>query len=186
MSRINTNVSALIAQHNLAKSNTDLGTSLRRLSTGLRINRGADDPAGLIVSERLRTEISGVGQAISNIERASNVIATTEAALQEINTLLVSIKGLTIEAANTGAFSDEEIEANQLQIDSAVESITRISNTASFAGLKLLNGSLDYLISGVDDSQITDVNVFGANFGTNDYIPVTVEVLNSAETAQLF
>jgi len=186
MSRINTNVSALIAQNNLARSNTDLATSLQRLSTGLKINRGADDPAGLIVSERLRTEISGVGQAIDNIERASNVIATTEAALQEINTLLVSIKGLTIEAANTGAFSEEEIRANQLQIDSAVESITRISNTASFAGLKLLNGSLDYLTSGVDHSQIADVNIYGANFGTNGSIPVTVEVLNSAETAQLF
>jgi len=186
MSRINTNVSALIAQNNLQKSNFDLAQSLQRLSTGLRINRGADDPAGLIVSERLRTEISGVNQAVSNIERASNVIATTEAALQEINTLLVSIKGLTIEAANTGAFSEQEIEANQLQIDSAVESITRISNTASFAGLKLLNGSLDYLTSGVVTSQVSDVSIFGANFGTNTTIPVTVEVLNSAETAQLF
>ncbi|MCC6679733.1 MAG: flagellin [Phycisphaeraceae bacterium] len=186
MTRINTNVSALIAQHNLNKSNLDVSQSLLRLSTGLKINRGADDPAGLIVSERLRTEISGVNQAIDNIERASNVIATTEAALQEINTLLVSIKSLTIEAANTGAFSEQEIEANQLQIDSAVESITRISNTASFAGLKLLNGSLDYLTSGLDTSQISDVRINGANFGTNDSIPVTVEVLNSAETAQLF
>ncbi len=186
MTRINTNVSALIAQHNLNKSNLDVSQSLQRLSTGLKINRGADNPAGLIVSERLRTEISGVNQAIDNIERASNVIATTEAALQEINTLLVSIKGLTIEAANTGAFSEQEIEANQLQIDSAVESITRISNTASFAGLKLLNGSLDYLTSGVDASQISDVHIHGANFGTNNSIPVTVEVLNSAETAQLF
>jgi flagellin len=186
MTRINTNVSALIAQHNLAKSNADLSVRLQRLSTGLKINRGADDPAGLIVSERLRTEIAGVGTAIENIERASNVIATTEAALQEINTLLVSIKGLAIEAANTGAFSAEEIEANQLQIDSAVESITRISNTASFAGLKLLNGSLDYLTSGLVNSQITDVSILGANFGTQDSMPVTVEVINSAETASLF
>lgn len=186
MTRINTNVSALIAQHNLAKSTNSVTESLQRLSTGIKINRGADDPAGLIVSERLRNEISGVNQAIDNIERASNVIATTEAALQEINTLLVSIKGLTIEAANTGAFSEDEARANQLQIDSAVDSITRISNTASFAGLKLLNGSLDYITSGVTTSQITDVSIFGASFGTNDYIPVTVEVLNSAETAQLF
>ena len=105
MSRINTNVSALVAQNNLQRSNSDLRTSLQRLSTGLRINRGADDPAGLIVSERLRSEISAVDQATDNIERASNVIATTEAGLQEINTLLVSIKSLTIEAANTGALS---------------------------------------------------------------------------------
>ena len=73
-----------------------------------------------------------------------------------------------------------------MQIDSAIESITRISNTTSFAGLKLLNGSLDYLISGVNSSQISDVKVFGANFGTASTIPVTVEVLNSAQTASLF
>lgn len=186
MSRINTNVSALIAQNNLARSNADLSTSLQRLSTGLKINRGADDPAGLIVSERLRTEIASVGQVVDNIERASNVIATTESALGEINTLLVSIKSLTIEAANTGAFSPEEIEANQLQINSAIESITRISNTTSFAGLKLLNGSLDYITSGVNTSEITNVRINSVNFGTDRVKPVNVEVLNSAETAQLF
>ena len=75
MSRINTNVSAIIAQNNLARSNQDLAVRLQRLSTGLAINRGADNPAGLIVSERLRSEIQGVGQAIDNVERASNVIA---------------------------------------------------------------------------------------------------------------
>lgn len=186
MTRINTNVSSLIAQRNLAATGTDLSVRLERLSTGLKINRGADDPAGLIVSERLRTEIAGVIQAIDNIERASNVIATTEAALQEINTLLLSIKGLTVEAANTGAFSKDEIEANQLQIDSAVESITRISNTASFAGLKLLNGALEYITSGLDATQINDVNIFGVNFGTDLSMPVNVEVLNSAERASLF
>lgn len=186
MTRINTNISALVARNNLGRVNNDLALRLERLSTGVRINRGADDPAGLIVSERLRTEISGIGQAVDNIERASNVIATTEAALQEINNLLTSIKGLAVEAANTGAFSKEEIEANQLQIDSAIESITRISNTASFAGLKLLNGSLDYLTSGVVASQVSDVQINGANFGLNANIPVTVEVLNSAEHGTLF
>ncbi len=186
MSRINTNVSALVAQHNLGRSNADLKTRLERLSTGLQINRGADNPAGLIVSERLRSEISGITQAISNAERASNVIATTEAALQEVSTLLTSIKALTVEAANTGAFSRTEIEANQLQINSAVESITRISNTASFAGLKLLNGSLDFITSGVNPAQVQDVKVFGANFGTSTSIPVSVEVLNSAEKGMLF
>ncbi|MEM6554224.1 MAG: flagellin, partial [Planctomycetota bacterium] len=92
MSRINTNVSSLIAQNNLARTNRDLETSLQRLSTGLQINRGADNPAGLIVSERLRSEIQGAAQAIDNAERATNVIATTEGALQEISTLLTSIK----------------------------------------------------------------------------------------------
>lgn len=186
MSRINTNISSLVAQQNLGKSNSSLETSLQRLSTGLSINRGADNPAGLIVSERLRSEISSVSQAMSNIERASNVIATTEAALAEISNLLIDIKGLTVEAANTGGFSKEEIEANQLQIDSAIESITRISNSTTFAGLKLLNGSLEYITSGVDPAIISDVDIYAANFGTASTIPITVEVIASAETAQLF
>ena len=136
MSRINTNINSLIAQPILGQQNKALGLSLERLSTGLAIVRGADNPAGLIVSERLRSEIAGITQAIDNAERAQNVISTTEAALQEIATLLTSVKGLTIEAANTGAFSEAEIGANQLQIDSAVDSITRISNATSFAGLR--------------------------------------------------
>ncbi len=77
MARINTNISSMIAQANLARSNADLALRLQRLATGLRINRGADDPAGLIVSERLRSELRGITQAISNSERASSVIATS-------------------------------------------------------------------------------------------------------------
>jgi len=185
MTRINTNVPSLIAQRNLAGSNRALETSLERLSTGLKINRGADDPAGLIVSERLRSDIAGIGQAVDNIERASNVIATSEAALQEINTLLIEMQSLVVEAANTGAFSKEEVEANQLQIDSAIDSITRIANTTSFGGLKLLNGSLDYVTQGVTTSQIDDLELYGVNFGTASSKAVEVEVLNSAERASL-
>ncbi|MEX0741454.1 MAG: flagellin, partial [Phycisphaeraceae bacterium] len=134
----------------------------------------------------LRTEIAGVNKSIDNIERAANVIATSEAALQEINNLLVDIKGLSIEAANTGGFSEEEIKANQLQIDSAIESITRIANTTSFAGLKLLDGSLDYITSGVAPDKIKDVRVHSANFGGDPTMPVNVEVVASAQKAGLF
>lgn len=186
MARINTNVSSLIAQHNLRKTNNTLETSLQRLSTGLRINRGADDPAGLIISERLRAEIKGVDSAINNAERASNVISTAEASLAEISDLLTSIKQLTVEAANTAGLSQEEIEANQLQIDSAIDSITRIANTTSFGGLKLLNGSLDYITSGVATSAISDVNIYSANFGTSTTLPISTEVLASAQKAGLF
>jgi len=129
MSTINTNVPAVVAQRHLAQSQRRLGVSLERLSSGLKINRGSDDPAGLIVSERLRAEIAAVRQSIDNTSRAINVISTTEGALNEVAALLIDIKGLTVEAANAGAFSDEEVEANQLQIDSAIESITRIANT---------------------------------------------------------
>ncbi|GAB4544253.1 MAG: hypothetical protein Tsb0013_01220 [Phycisphaerales bacterium] len=186
MARINSNVPSLIAQSNLGRTQRTLNDTLARLSTGLRITRGADDPAGLIVSERLRSELRGIEQGIANSERASNVIATTEGALAEVSDLLNSIKALVVEAANTGAFSPDEIEANQLQVDSAIESITRISNTASFAGLRLLNGSLGYTVSGVDNSEILRAKIFGASFFDRSNVPVDVEVLGSAQTANLY
>src|SRR5947199_1398291 len=125
MARINTNVSALTAQRGLAKSQRQLSDTLQRLSSGLKINRGADDPAGLIASEGLKSEIAGINQAIDNSSRATNVISTADGALGEVSSLLNNIKGLVVQAANSGAMSDAEIKANQLQIDSAVEAITR-------------------------------------------------------------
>jgi flagellin len=159
--------------------------TLERLSTGLRINRGADDPAGLIASESLRSEISGIKQAIDNGQRASNVIATAEASLSEIGALLLNVKDLVVEAANSGALSREEIEANQLQVDSAIESITRISNTTTFAGLRLIDGSLDYVTSGASNSAFTSLQINQANFGSAETIPVNVEVIQSAQQAEL-
>ncbi len=185
MARINTNVSSLAAQRGLARSQQTLNDTLERLSSGLKINRGADDPAGLIVSEGLRSEISGINQAIDNSSRASNVIATAEGSLNEVASLLLNIKQLIVEAANNGAMSQDEIQANQLQVDSAIQSITRISNTASFAGLPLLNGSLDYVASGVDSAAIKAFHVQQVNFGTQAAMPVNVQVLTAADNAQL-
>jgi flagellin len=185
MARINTNVASLTAQRGLNRSQKSLNDTLQRLSTGLRINRGADDPAGLIASEGLRSEISGINQAIDNSQRASNVIATTEGALSEVASLLLNIKDLLIEAANSGALSREEIDANQIQVNSAIESITRIANTTSFAGLKLLNGSLDYITSGVNTTDVASLRINQANFGSASFIPVQVEVITSAQQAEL-
>ncbi len=186
MARINTNVPALVAQRTLRVNQQALTVSLQRLSSGLRINRGADDPAGLINSENLRAEIAGVDKAISNSQRAINIIATTEGALNEVASLLIDIQGLIVESANTGALSPDEIRANQLQIDSAIESITRIANTSTFAGRKLLNGSLDYVVSGLNtNSAISALQLHGVQFGTADYIPVNVVVTASAQKAEL-
>jgi flagellin len=185
MSRINSNVPSLIAQRHLGISQRALSQSLERLSSGLQINRGADDPAGLIVSERLRSEIGVVQQAIDNSARAINVIATAEGALDEVQALLTDIQALLVEAANSGAFSDEEIAANQLQIDNAIDSITRIANTTTFAGRKLLNGELDYVTSGVTTTDLADVNVLRAKFGDAPFIGVDVDVSLSAQQAQL-
>lgn len=185
MSRINSNVPSIVAQRHLGRSQQSLRQALERLSSGLQINRGADNPAGLIVSERLRAEISAQNQAVRNSQRAINVIATTEGALNEVAALLTDIKALVVEAANRGAFSDEEIAANQIQIDNTIDSITRIANTTQFAGRKLLNGELDYVTSGISTTQLADVSVQGAKFGSNAFIPVTVKVALSAQQAQL-
>src|SRR5210317_1229778 len=115
MTRINTNVSSLNAQKTLARSNASLQESLTRLSTGLRINTGKDDPAGLIASEVLRSDIIGVQRAIPNSQRANQMIATADSALGQVSALLNDVRGLISEAANTGAMSAEQISANQLQ-----------------------------------------------------------------------
>ena len=94
MARINTNVGAVVAQRHLTSAYRSLNTTIQRLSSGLRITRGADDPAGLIASERLRSEIQAVNQAISNTQRAALIVSTTEGALDEVARLLVDIQDL--------------------------------------------------------------------------------------------
>jgi flagellin len=145
MTRINTNVISINAQKTLSRTNAQLQESLTRLSSGLRINRGKDDPAGLIASEILRSDIINVERAITNSERANQLIATADSALGQVSTLLNEIRGLVSEAANTGALSEEQISANQLQVDSSLESIDRIARVTSFQGKRLLDGSLGFI-----------------------------------------
>ncbi len=185
MTRINTNVSSLVAQKTLARSNADLQTSLTRLSTGLRINSGKDDPAGLIASEVLRSDILSVERAITNSERANQLIATADSALGQVSSLLNDIRGLVSEAANSGALSTEQIEANQLQVDSSLEAIDRIAQITSFQGRRLLDGSLDFVTNGVDDAQIQDLKIDQANFGALASIGVSINVVAQATKAEL-
>ena len=185
MTRINTNVPSLVAQNRLQSSNSDLQTSLTRLSTGLRINSGADDPAGLIASEALRSEITSLGKAITNTRRASQIISTADSALGEVSSLLNDIRGLVVEAANTGALSDEEISANQLQIDSSLEAINRIAQTTTFQGRKLLDGSLDFVSNAGSLSNVSDVNIDQANLGATGKIDVEVLIASAATQASI-
>ena len=183
MARINTNISALTAQRNLNHAYSSLNDTMQHLSTGLRISSGKDDPAGLIISERLRSEIAAAGQAVSNTQRAGLIVATTEGALDEVASLLADIQAKIVQASNQGAMSDDEIRANQLQIDQSIDSITRIANTASFGGRRLLDGSLQYTASGVATDKIAAYQVHGAQFGTASAIPERVKMMNPAERA---
>src|SRR4051812_9363083 len=185
MSRINTNVSSLIAVHTLNKNNTNLQSSLQRLSTGYRINTGKDDPAGLIASESLRAEQQATSTAISNAQRADNIIGTAEGSLGEVSNLLVSLQGLVGGAANKAGLSQDEKDADQLQVDSILSTINRISNSASFEGVKLLNGTFDYSTSGLGStSAFTSLSINSAKVGATT-LSVTVSVVTSAQTGQL-
>ncbi len=185
MSRINTNVTSLIAQRVLRNNNTSLTTSLQRLSTGLRINSGADDPAGLIASEQLRAEKSGITQAIDNAGRASNIIGTAEGGLGEVSSLLTQLQGLVGQAANSGGLSPDEVNANQLQVDSILSTINRISQSTSFQGKKLLNGTLDYLTSGVTTTNLSNLRINAARVPDGATINVAVQVVTSAKTGEV-
>jgi len=185
MSRINTNVTSLIAVSNLNKNSSALQVSLQRLSTGYRINSGKDDPAGLIATQSLRAEQQATTTAIANAQRADNIIGTAEGSLGEVSNLLVSLQGLVGNAANKAGLSQDEKDADQLQVDSILSTINRISNSASFEGVKLLNGTFDYSTSGLSStSAFTSVSVNSAKVGTTK-LAVSVSVVTSAQTAQL-
>jgi len=180
MSRINTNVNSLIAQRVLTKNNKSLNTSLERLSTGLRINKGSDNPAGLIASESLRAEKAGIAQALENTERASNLIGTAEGGLNETSALLTELQGLVTQASNSGALSNDEIAANQLQIDSILNTVNRLANSTEFQGKKLLDGSLGYSTSSVVVSTISNLRINSARLPDGATQSVTIAVTSAA------
>ena len=185
MSRINTNIPSMVATRILRFQNRSLNQALTRLSTGLRINTGADDPAGLIASESLRGEKVAISAAIQNISRANNVVATAESGLDEINKLLLELEDLVTKSANEAGISDDERDANQLQIDAILESINRIASSAEFQGRKLLDGTLDYTTSNIATSALADVNVLAARIPNNGYLNVAIEVTQSAQLAYI-
>lgn len=184
MSRINTNVQSMITQRVLSNNNANLSTSLERLSTGLKVNRGKDDPAGLIASQNLITEQRGLSAAIGNAERADQVANIAEGGLQEVSGLLTELQGLITTTANKAGISSEEKQANQLVIDSILQTIDRVSASTNFQGVKLLNGNMDYRVSsvasGVSDFRINSAKYAGAS------LAVDVIVTQSAQQGGMF
>jgi flagellin len=138
---INHNTQALNTMRNLAVTDKRLKTSLEHLSSGEKIVRAADGPATLMISEQMRAQVASVGQAIRNSETAVSMVQTTEAALDEVNKLLVSIRQLAVHAGNEGANDDNMLAADQLEVANALVSIDRISQFATFGKKKILDGS---------------------------------------------
>jgi flagellin len=113
------------------------------------------------------------------------VLSTAEGAINETSRLLLGLRSLIVNTANEGAMSQEEIDANQLEIDSILSSIDRIANTTSFGSKKLLNGSLAYTMSGVDTADLKSVSVYGARVAEGSYQNVVVQVTHSAQTGSI-
>lgn len=185
MSRINTNIPSMVATRVLSMQNSRLNHSISRLSTGLRINTGKDDPAGLIASEALRAEKVAIGAAVTNVSRATNVVATAEGGLDEVNKLLTELEELVDRSANEAGISPDERDANQLQIDAILDSISRIATSTEFQGKKLLNGTLAYTTSGVSTTNFADVDVTSARIANGGFRQVVVEVTQSAQLGRL-
>ncbi len=184
MSRINTNVQSMIAQRVLGSNTKALSQSLERLSTGFKINRGKDDPAGLIASENLRSELKSTNAAINNAERADQVVNIAEGGLQEVSNLLTELQGLITNSASSAGLASSEKSANQLQIDSILQTIDRVASSTSFQGVRLLNGNYDYKASSVA-TGVSDYKINGAKFNGGSQT-VNVLVTQSAQQSGLY
>jgi len=139
--RINHNTTAINSHRQLLINDRMLSKSLERLSSGMKINRAADGPASLIISEQMRAQIAGLNQAIDNSEAAIGMIQTTEGGLSEVNNLLVKIKQLAIHAANEGANDEVMLQADEFELKNALDTIDRITQNTQFGLKKLLDGS---------------------------------------------
>ncbi len=166
--RINSNVAALNANRNLINSSNMLSKSMEKLSSGFRINRAADNPAGLVISEQFRAQIAGLNRAIENSEGSINMIQTAEGALTEINSLLISMRELAIHAANEGFNDVNQLAADQAEIANALKTIDRIAANTEFGTKKLLDGSKDNIatITSANTSGVTVVQS-GLKSGTH-------------------
>ncbi len=132
---------SLTAQRTYAANAKSLAGTLEKLATGQRINRGKDDPAGLITSENFRAVLAALDAETRSLQRVDSVANVAEAALSEISGLLVEATGLAVSSANTAGVSDAERAANQMELDSIVFAINRIANSTSFNGDRLLDGT---------------------------------------------
>ncbi len=137
--QINTNVSALNAYRNLSNTQNDLSKSLEKLSSGLRINRAADDAAGLAISEGLRSQVNGLNVAARNAQDGISVIQTAEGALTEVHSILQRVRDLAVQAGSDSNNADSRT-AIKTEIDALGDELTRVAASTNFNGIKLLSG----------------------------------------------
>src|SRR5437868_3979001 len=139
--RINQNIAAMNAYRNLTVTDGQMAKSLEKLSSGFRINRAADDAAGLSISEGLRAQVGGTKVAIRNAQDGISVVQTAEGALSEVHSILQRMRDLAVQSSNTGSQDANAVAAAQTESDNLVSELNRISSTTSFGQTKLLDGT---------------------------------------------
>lgn len=137
---INTNVAALNAYRNLSTTQNDLSKSLEKLSSGFRINRAADDAAGLAISEGMRSQMGGIKMGVRNAQDGISVVQTAEGALNETHSILQRMRDLSVQASNSGSLNDEAKGNIQTEISQLKSELGRIADTTKFNGKALLDG----------------------------------------------
>ena len=184
--RINTNIQSQNALRNVSLTSDMMGRTIERLASGLRVNRAADDPAGLIISENLRAQITGLQQAVNNAQDAVNMIKTAEAALDEVHNALRTMRQLTLHAANTGVNDYSALQADQTQIRALIDSINRIAEQTSFGTKRLLDGTSGISAAVTNPQRISGIFIGGTfnNFAT-DSGAVTLQVTTAATRATI-
>jgi flagellin len=140
---VNTNIAAMNAYRNLSTTNNAMSKSLERLSSGFRINRAADDAAGLAISEGLRSQIGGLTQAVRNTQDGTSVVQTAEGALSESTSILQRMRDLSVQASNSGSLNSTATASIQKEMGQLKQELDRIANTTTFNGTKLLDGSFN-------------------------------------------
>jgi flagellin len=184
--RINSNIAAMTALNSLENNNGHLQTSIARLSSGLRINSAADDPAGLIISEEMKAQISGINQAVSNTQDAINMSKTAEAAMAQVQSLLTNMRGLAVNAANGAVADTATLQADQTQVLSSIQSINQIATSTQFGTKKLLDGSSGSQGNITDATDISSLYMSGTFAGvTVANGPVTITPVSSATDANI-
>src|SRR5919198_372468 len=136
--RINTNVEAFNAHRNLVSTERGLAMSMERLSSGFRINRAADDAAGLAISERLKAQIGGLDQAQRNAQDAVSLVQTAEGSLDQVHAMLQRIRDLAVEYKN-GTLSSSDQQSIQSEVNQLASEIERIGGSSTFNGISLLS-----------------------------------------------
>ena len=164
-----------MALRNLNQTDEGLANEITRLSTGLRINTASDDPAGLIISEGMRSQLKGLDQAMRNSQDAINMSKTAEGALNEVQLLLRNIRGLAVHSANTAVVDSSTLQANQTQIRSTLQSINRIAQQTQFGNKKLLDGTAGAVANVTATGKASSIYVGGV-FNGESVVSGTVTI----------